>query len=640
LFTASAFGQRLAVPLQVDTVRIQQLYELGKQQSGDSARKLFQRVLTLSQQHKWKKGIMWGNCHLGLCAGQEGLPYQACEYLFRGLSLAEELKNNTYIGFSLRFLAGNYLELNQTGKAMAYFRRAMPVLLASGDSTRYLVCINNIGLCYYNIGDYQQAILFFNRCLQETGPNFLDIKGYALINLAASYRQLKQYPKALHALDEFRNLSLTKRQINSIAMADIQKARVLLLMGKKQEAYALALLTYASENILTSNTRQESLEALHLISKALGKSKAALNYHEAWVELQNRNTADMQRRQLNALRFEYDNEKQKRQIEQLNGDRERDSIERKLLLIGLAVFSLFIGLLIVNNRLLDRKNKQIVEQRTQILRGQEALTVSNEQLMQLNNTLEDRVAERTKELTQLNQTLIQKNKEIQEAFFSGKSVERKRVASELHDNLGGTLSALKWQLALFEVEHLTPEEQRIYQSLLSTMDQAYSEVRLISHNMLPQELEKQGLRAALEKLIMDLNLAGRISFTMESDYQRGTLSSNVEVELYSISLELVNNILKHSRAKKATLRLLVNEEDICLQAIDDGIGLPDTDKGEGMGLRNIRNRAASLQGVVQFQQGETTGTVVDLLIKRDGLDQTGAGHTPSGRNSQSRPDHT
>ncbi len=194
-----------------------------------------------------------------------------------------------------------------------------------------------------------------------------------------------------------------------------------------------------------------------------------------------------------------------------------------------------------------------------------------------------------------NQMLKRQNIALQAALLEGQTTERKRVAADLHDALGSTLSSLRWSIGTIDKNKLEPKEQEVYQHVQSTIEQAYDQVRLLSHNLLPEELEKQGLWKALEILIKKLNRNTPVTFSLQLTDNPARLNSKTEFELYSICLELINNILKHAQATEATIRVELTKETLLLTVSDNGKGMDNVPQ-EGKGLRNIATRLASLQG--------------------------------------------
>ena len=225
--------------------------------------------------------------------------------------------------------------------------------------------------------------------------------------------------------------------------------------------------------------------------------------------------------------------------------------------------------------------------------------------------------EQLMEVQQLSQEkesiLLQQNAELQAALLQGQTTERKRVAADLHDNLGTSLSALRWNLEAINVKNLNKNEQEAYKNLHSMIDKAYNEVRLLSHNLLPEDLEKQGLRAALQSFIRKINQNTSLKFALSFPENFPRLSPKTEFELYSICLELINNILKHAQATEASVRFEVESGKLRLMLSDNGKGLFENGS-TGKGLRNIAERVKSLGGTWEVKSEEGLGVVNVIMV--------------------------
>lgn len=228
------------------------------------------------------------------------------------------------------------------------------------------------------------------------------------------------------------------------------------------------------------------------------------------------------------------------------------------------------------------------------------------QLSTLNNILEEKVAQRTKEL----QTALN---EAQNALLKGQTIERKRVASELHDNLGGLLAALKMTTNALDTHDLHPQEQEIYAQMVTMIDDANRQVRSLSHNLLPEELEKTGLVASLQTLINKLNVSHNTAFEFYCENLDERLHKSIEFNLYTIVLELCNNILKHSNASRASIELINRNGKMQLLVADNGKGFkPNEHDANGMGLKNLYDRAKAIGAFVKVHSEKGEGTLITL----------------------------
>jgi len=216
-------------------------------------------------------------------------------------------------------------------------------------------------------------------------------------------------------------------------------------------------------------------------------------------------------------------------------------------------------------------------------------------------------------LRKKNKELLAKNLEIQEALLQGQTIERKRVASELHDNVGSLLSAVRVSLLTLNSEKLPNHDQKVYAQIQEMVENACREVRLISHNLLPEELEKYGLEVALEKMVERLNFSTPIEFTLNTKgLKEHYLDRKTAFHLYSICLELINNILKHSEATDAAMTFRKKDDSLELFVRDNGKGLQNYMKGKG--LTSVEERVEAMNGMLNIESGIGEGTRTHISV--------------------------
>ncbi|SOE20254.1 Histidine kinase-, DNA gyrase B-, and HSP90-like ATPase [Spirosomataceae bacterium TFI 002] len=216
-----------------------------------------------------------------------------------------------------------------------------------------------------------------------------------------------------------------------------------------------------------------------------------------------------------------------------------------------------------------------------------------------------------KELRSLNANLLQKNKEIEMALFKGQHLERKRVASELHDTLATKTSALKWRMEALTETLKTDKEP--FENVVKSLEELYTDIRFISHNLLPEELEREGLKNTLTNLISKLNMLNKTTFNLVLDGLETKLETMIQYEFYNVILELCNNILKHSEAQNAFISVSDFGNKIYLTVTDDGVGIYHKKNAKGIGLSNIKNRIESIGGEIDIESGNA-GTKVSIII--------------------------
>ena len=213
-----------------------------------------------------------------------------------------------------------------------------------------------------------------------------------------------------------------------------------------------------------------------------------------------------------------------------------------------------------------------------------------------------------RQLKHKNEELKHKNEEITKAVFKGQAIERKRLASELHDNLNTKIAALKWRVE--STEKPGPEE---LQSFVQILDDIYGDVRLIAHNLIPTDLETVGLIIAIQKLIKNLE-NHPIEFHFLNKGFSHRLPIDLEYQVYNITLELINNILKHAQATKAWISLSHTGKEVVLTVTDNGIGLEAGAREKGVGLTNIKSRVEQLNGQISLPASSGKGATIHILL--------------------------
>ena len=197
--------------------------------------------------------------------------------------------------------------------------------------------------------------------------------------------------------------------------------------------------------------------------------------------------------------------------------------------------------------------------------------------------------------------------------------ERKRFAKDLHDGLGPLLSTVKMSVSsLAQMKH-DEISREIVENTELVINEAIKSLKEISDNLSPHILNNFGLVKALNNFSNKINVARTIKINLESDLKDERFDNNVEVVLYRVVCELINNTIKHAKAKKIDLSLTKEGEYLSIVYKDDGKGF-DVDKvinqpsGTGMGFSNIYSRINSLKGEINIESGQKKGTFVTIKV--------------------------
>lgn len=198
--------------------------------------------------------------------------------------------------------------------------------------------------------------------------------------------------------------------------------------------------------------------------------------------------------------------------------------------------------------------------------------------------------------------LLNRIHEQQEHELDMLEAERRRIAADLHDDIGSSLAAIKMNLQSLQYSS-TSDEQRA-NSLLELVDQTSQNVRRASHNLIPPHFETTPFTTILQSYFSSLEAQGNITFHFYCNAYQHYFSSRQELLLYRIVMELTTNIIRHSKAAEATVQILFCHDYLEIMAEDDGIGFsPATVVHAGIGLNSIHSRVKSLGGKLHMDTG-------------------------------------
>ena len=196
------------------------------------------------------------------------------------------------------------------------------------------------------------------------------------------------------------------------------------------------------------------------------------------------------------------------------------------------------------------------------------------------------------------------------AALAAQEGERQRIARELHDEVGQSLTAVL--LELRRTMNSAPDDLRVALGGVQEMVRAsLDEVREVARRLRPGVLEDLGLVSAINALASEFSVNTNVAVARRLD-QRLRLSREAELVVYRIAQESLTNIARHAHATHVDLRLTAEEDRVVLEVSDDGRGLNGA--GEGAGIRGMRERALLVGGNLTVRTGPAGGAVVRLEV--------------------------
>jgi two-component system, NarL family, sensor kinase len=224
------------------------------------------------------------------------------------------------------------------------------------------------------------------------------------------------------------------------------------------------------------------------------------------------------------------------------------------------------------------------------------------------------------------QNSLQSLKEMQQfqlidAAVRSEETERHRIAEELHDEVGAILSSTKLHVYGIGTDYMDEYHQVLHKKCTALLDDAIIKVRGISHNLHSSILKEFGLNEAIKHFANKLN-SELIEVTTDLDYGYITIDHKEDINVYRIIQELINNTLKHANASKIIIGSQYKNKILTMTISHNGEGLTQAIfeelryKKDGLGLKNIQNRAILLKSDILFSK-TATGYKIDILVPRN-----------------------
>ena len=548
-----------------DTQLVNVYYETARlfmYQNIDTLHIFAKKTFSLAEKTNWEKGKTLGYRLLAHYYLLNGRFYDALESAGEGMNLARKLALPSEQAQATRLVADCQAELKQFDLARANYQKTLPFFQSIKADSMVAVCYWNMGDLYRGKKEYAKAQLYYNKARKGfenlSSKNglacVLGSEGYMHVMQAQFEAALLKYEPALKLFKELHNRYGQLCVLNEIANTHLSKHDFKNAIFYGQQSLKQAQLYNSSQQIYWA------MMPLYEANSLTGNYKEALRYAEMVRLTKEKLLEENVEERLVSYQLKYESQQKDVQLKQQTI--ESQELTTRFLIGFMFMLGAVAFLLFLNNHLLRRQNA-----------------------------------------------------EIQTALLTGQTLERKRVAVELHDNVGGTLAGVRWYLSTLDQSSMNAQEKETYDSVTGMLTNAYDEVRLLSHNLLPEELEQEGLLSALQRLMQKLNRSDKLRFELTVNGLDKRLDRKTEFEIYSIVLELTNNIIKHAKASQAVVSLLEEKEKLTLTVQDDGQGFTHANE-QGMGLRNVRGRVESLNGTIIIKSQDAQGTLVKAEIPR------------------------
>ncbi len=555
------------------------------------ADQLFRKINT---KEAWQmRSKTWNN--LGLIAQAKDDEKSYVDIMLnKAIPLAIKAEDTDLVTALYLRLGDAFLKIKQYQIAEGYFNKGIKAIKATQPSKsrtlNLIMAYSNTGENYVLSQKYAQAnaALDTMRKLISSDSSQYFASEYHLIK-GMSYHALKNYDAAINEFDKGLKPTLYKKDSQNNQRLLFYKVKSLLASKKYEKTLQLSTYILNDDEILYSyNGQMELYNALAESYAGLGKMDLAYKWQKRYSQLSDSLSETRLIRDINGLELKYRNAERIKEIDGLKAQNEHAELAARnnrliqWLLIATALFLFIVVLFYIQYNI---NNKKLIVQKE------------------------------LSHLQQLNEIEHQQELRYSKAMIQGEEQERRRMARDLHDGLGGMLAGVKINLsAQLENQNHSDIKQPL-QRALGQIDHSVTELRRIAHNMMPVNLLNFGLKTALKDLCETLMTPStRIdfqSFEIEND-----IPEQIQINIYRIVQEMLANSIRHANATNIILQCSQNGNVFFITQEDNGKGFdlnaPKTETG--IGLSNIRNRVGFLKGKMEIKSTINQGTIINIEL--------------------------
>lgn len=538
----------------------------------NSAFKNYRKALELYKSINYVRGIGACYANFGNLYKFIGKPDSAVYNHQAAVDIFKKYKQADALSQAYGNLGGIFQQIKQYEKSLHYFTESAKLARQLNDSSLLARALINQATALTELKQtekmfeaHKTALLIAEKINDEYAIQL------ANINIADYYRQKKDYLKAI----AFGTISLKYAVKLSIPydVADIKKSIGNLYEASgdydKAKSFYLEALE-VSEEINAREISAAIYNSLHTVFAKTGEYKDAYKYLSLAQQYEDSVLGEKQLKIINELEIKYQSSQKDKELAQKQLQLEKTK-QYVIYAIGTSLIALLLALLISAYYNYKRKIH----------------------------------------LKQLN--AIQQEKELQvlQALMQGEEKERTRIARDLHDEVAGMLAAAKMHIIA-----IASQEEENYGRVVGLLDEASVSVRKTAHNLMPEVLIHNGLDTALRKYCYNIS-NDTLTIQYDSWGETGRYSSEFELSVYRIVQELLNNVLKHSKATEAIVQVGFQADILSITVEDNGVGFDQNsaDK-DGTGMNSIKSRVRIMNGKMDIisEPGQGVSTYLEFEI--------------------------
>lgn len=540
-------------------------------------KQLYQQSIQLLSGYKTPKALLltaraWHN--YGIFLQMSGRQGEFTDILLnKVIPVSKEIDDKISIASAYNAVGTVYSNKEDYQTALHYFKQAIEYVQGSKGSVKKSMVLADANISsarciFYVSKDLREMRKYLDQArpwLEQIGDPIYYADYY--LNLGRYYEAQANYGQALVQFDK--GLEYAQKSPTTIifkVMLTYEKANVLMQLKQYEKSKGIldSLLEQSASDFSLDN-RSKTLKLRAEVEDRMGNYAAAYQSLKLWSSISDSLHTLQEKAKITEIKLKYDDSEQENKILKLENVNRRNHFF--MMLIGLFLYlSGIIFYLFLRHR--KKRNQQ-----------------------------------------QLKLLASEKEIEVKQALIYGEEQERKRLARELHDGLGGTFAGIKLKLEI-ALKKQDIAEANICVGLL---DNAINEFRQTTHRLVPEHLKNNGLENNVKDFCHSFRSSG-IGFQFYFKGLETLQNEEKELIIFRIIQELVTNAVKHAKAGLILLNCILENQLLLLTIEDDGIGFDQATEKSGMGLQNIQSRIKMLNGTMHIDSGKDKGTVINIEI--------------------------
>ncbi|SMC65111.1 tetratricopeptide repeat-containing sensor histidine kinase [Moheibacter sediminis] len=543
---------------------------------------------------------------------------EAIKYYNKALNIAEETNNYNEIANLNNNLGMIFNEIGNFKTSYTYYFAALDNYDLAKNKDKKIGTLNNIGVIYLNLQNHEKALKFFEEALDSTVQHKDTILVASVLNnLAICYSE--KNPQ--QALEELRNgIALSEKVNNQYGLCISYQimGNIYLNSKEKQKAYdAYTKSIEIAEKANLSHQLSISKVGLGRVFLSMDKIDSALNIaHEVMHVAKEQNSLVLKSEAHHMLSDVYkaNNEFEKSLINF------QEHVKSQQELTNQTVVNQIYDVEFNHLSQLNKMQHLELEKKEMAISNKNSLLffISLVFLLVLIGFYLAYRNHRHKQKVKLQTTVIELTKKKSKAALEAEIQERKRIGQELHDSLGYLLSLAGLNASVLHKRKDITEEKKneLLNSLMESIDDAFEEVRTISHNLAPSLLSEYGLKGALKNISDRINQSSRLKMTFDTFGLDAKIDDLIENVLYRTIQEIVNNTIKHAEATELFIQIAQDQNQITIMAEDNGKGfdIEEIKKQSSFGLYHIKSAVENLNGNLHIDSKINRGTIISIFI--------------------------